>query len=77
MSQVISIYELYEITGDELGRYARNLGYFKTNEAAEKASTKLGHAYWKIQLQFALELESGEVFLLQQPESISFGLKRR
>lgn len=76
MNQVITVFELFTISGDELGRYQENKGWFKTRASAEEASQSLGHPYWEIQPRKALELESGEVYILSQETPISFGMKR-
>jgi len=76
MNEVITVFELFTISGDELGRYQENKGWFKTRAAAEKASELLGHPYWEIQPRKALELESGEVYILSQEAPIYFGMNR-
>jgi len=77
MANIFTVYELHSVTGDELGNYDGNLGYFKTKETANQAGQLLNHPFWKIKDRYAVELASGEVFLLKQVDSISFGMKKR
>lgn len=70
-------WELYERSFDELGKYVRNLGWFKTEKAANDAAIKLVGTPHGIQSRWVIELESGEVYELKHVDPVYFGLKRK
>jgi hypothetical protein len=64
----VTLHELHEISGDELGRNIHTLGWYLSDPEARKAAKDLGHGYWHINKHSGMQLPSGEVFLLAARE---------
>lgn len=75
--ELITVYELSEISGDELGRYQGTYGFFLDKDAAEKGAHTLQHPYYQIQPHKAIQLEDGKVFVLSSDKPVDFSFSRR
>lgn len=61
-----TIWELHNVSGDELGRNTGTISYHFTEADAKLASKKLGHTYFGIsRINSVIQLPTGEVFILQ------------
>lgn len=65
----IKVFSLMEVDGGGMGYDVSRIATYRTETQAENAGRKLGHAFWRIKQQFAIEVDD-TYYLLQQEQPI-------